>query len=75
MTRYWLALQDLEDSGISTHEVAPNLLAKLPAHGPHADVLIKLIAKDADRYRRSPARRHAILQRVLAGLPASGRSW
>ena len=72
MTRYWLALQDLEDSGIRTHEVAPKLLAKLLADGPHADVLIKVLVKDADRYRRSPARRHAILHRVLAGLPASG---
>jgi hypothetical protein len=72
MTRYWLALQDLEDCGIRRHEVAPNLLAKLPADGPPMPVLIKVLAKDADRYRRSPARRNAILQRVLAGLPESG---
>lgn len=71
MTRYWLALQDLEECGIKRHEVSPNLLAKLPADGPHANALIKLV-KDAERYRRSPARRNAILQRVLDGLPASG---
>jgi hypothetical protein len=71
MTRYWLALQDLEECGIKRHEVSPNLLAKLPADGVHANALIRLV-KDAERYRRSPARRNAILQRVVAELPESG---
>lgn len=70
--RYWLALDQLQSAGIREHAAAPSVLAKLPAHGPPADLARNLLFEQANRYRRSGNTRNAVLQRVLAPLPDEG---
>jgi hypothetical protein len=70
--RYWLALDSLIASGIRSHGAPASVLAKLPGEGVHADIVRELGFKDADRYRRSSVRRHAVLQRICAAIPSTG---
>ena len=70
--RYWLALDSLVASGIRNHGAPASVLANLPCAGPHADLVLEVLFKDANRYRRSATRRHAVLQRICSAVPASG---
>jgi hypothetical protein len=69
---YWSALADLQRCGLRDIDIEPGPLGDIPAPGPATKVMMRQRFKDAEAYRASADRRHAILHRILRELPDSG---
>jgi hypothetical protein len=70
--KYWALLADLQRCGLRDVNVDRGPLGDIPTPGAAAKAMLRQRFKDAEAYRSSADRRHAIFQRLLRELPSSG---
>jgi hypothetical protein len=70
--KYWSSLADLQRCGLRDIDIDRGPLGDIPTPEPATKAMMRQRFKDAEAYRSSADRRHAIFHRLLRELPDSG---